>query len=264
MADLWQRTLLVSQKLCLIVFAIAAVAQTARGDGFRIETKVYFGDEEQPQSETTTLFLDGVVYDFVAKPAQTAVFRKPAGGKPGQFTLLNAQERIQTKLSTAQLAGAMGKLRNWAARQTDPFLKFAADPHFEESYQPQNNRLVLAHHLESYTVTTAPAEHTQELAEYREFLDWYTRLNALLSADHFPPEPRLQLNAALGRHQVIPLKVELTRAGVSDSLRAEHKFMWRLSREDSERIDQVRESLAAYREVANAEYREVTAVKQAE
>lgn len=254
MAHISIKTLSPKLRMLLAATVVSVLGQSLSAEGFRIETKVYFGEDERPQTETTTLFLDGVVYDFVAKPAQAAVFRKPTGGRPGQFILLQTEERIQTKLSTAQLAGAMDKLRNWASRQSDPFLKFAADPQFEESFEPQSSRLVLAHHLESYTVTTAPAEHARELAEYREFLDWYARLNALLSTDHFPPEPRLQLNAALARHQVIPLKVELTRAGVSDPLRAEHQFMWRLSREDSERIDQAREWLASYREVTNAEY----------
>jgi hypothetical protein len=235
-------------------FLIAAHGRDSLGEGFRIETKIYFGDEEKPQSETTTLFLDGVVYDFLAAPAQTAVFRKPAGDKPGQFTLLDPQARIQTKLSTEQLTGAMDKLRSWAAKQSDPFLQFAAAPNFEESFEAEGSRLVLAHHLESYTVVTSPAEHPEALAEYREFLDWYTKLNALLSADHFPPEPRLRLNDALSRHQVLPIQVELARAGVSEPLRAEHNFIWRLSRADLERIDQVRASLASYGEVSNAEF----------
>jgi hypothetical protein len=198
------------------------------------------------------------VYDFLAAPAQTAVFRKPSGGKPGQFTLLDPQQRIQTRLSTDQLMGAMDKLRSWAARQKDPFLQFAADPRFEESLESEDSRLVLAHHLETYTVVTSPAEDPRALAEYREFLDWYTRLNALLSADHFPPEPRLRLNEAIARHQVIPVKVELTRAGVSEPLRAEHNFIWRLSRADLARIDEVRASLASYREVTNAEFLDTT------
>ena len=76
-------------------------------EGFRIETKIYVGDEEKPPSETTTLFLDGVVYDFLANRTQTAVFRKPTGGKPGRFILLDPQQRIQTEISTDQLTGAM-------------------------------------------------------------------------------------------------------------------------------------------------------------
>ncbi|MEX2309935.1 MAG: hypothetical protein WD738_20350 [Pirellulales bacterium] len=242
----------------LILAACLATNATAIAvaEGFRIETRIFIGDEEQPASETTTLFLEGAVYDFLAQPPQIAVFRKAGGGKPGRFILLDAERRIRTELSTDQLAGAMEKLRAWAERQRDPFLKFAANPEFEESFAAESGKLVLASHLENYTVATAPAEHPQAVPEYREFLDWYTRLNTLLSAGP-PPEPRLRLNEALARHKAIPLKVELTRAGEKEPLRAEHHFTWRLSQDDMKRIDEVRASLASYRVVSNEEFQRI-------
>ena len=239
--------------LLATVVVTAAVSSIGVADDFRIETKIFVGDEEKPVSETTTLFLEGVVYDFLSAPRQVAVFRKAAGGKPGRFILLSPNERIRTELSTDQVARVMDKLRTWAARQQDPFLQFAADPQFKESFEPAKGRLVLASHLESYTVETTPADQAEALAEYREFLDWYTQLNTLLSHGP-PPEPRLRLNEALARHQVVPLKVELTRAGEKQPLRAEHQFIWRLSQDDIQRIDDVRASLAAYRQVSNEEF----------
>ena len=240
--------------LFVVTASFAAQLPTvASAEGFRIETTIFVADEKLPVSETTTLFLDGAVYDFLAKPAQTAVFRKPAGGKPGRFILLDSELRTRTELTTVQLAGAMDKLRTWAGRQRDPFLQFAADPRFEESFAPESGRLVLASHLENYTVATAPAEHPQAMAEYHEFLDWYTRLNTLLTAGP-PPEPRLRLNEALARHKAVPLKVELTRAGENEPLRAEHRFTWRLSQDDMKKVDDVQTSLASYRAVSNEEY----------
>jgi hypothetical protein len=50
------------------------------------------------------------------------------------------------------------------------------------------------------------------------------------------------------------LKVELTRAGEKGPVRAEHEFTWRLSNDDRENIDEVRASLASYREVKNEEF----------
>ena len=241
-----------SAALALVMLACVA-APRAAAEEFRIETRVYVDDEPKPVSETTTLFLDGVVYDFLAEPAQVAVFRKPGGGRLGRFILLDPSHEIRTELSTDQLAGAMGKLRAWAAQQTDPFLKFAANPQFNESYDEQSGRLTLASLTETYEVDTAKTDHPVAQAEYQEFLDWYTRLNTLLSAGP-PPQPRLQLNAALARHNVIPLKVKLTRAGEDQSIRAEHEFTWRLSRQDMNRIDNVRESLASYRDVSNDEF----------
>jgi hypothetical protein len=241
----------------LLICMSLCVSDVSAADGFRIETAVYVGDEEKPESEATTLFLDGVVYDFLANPEQTAVFRKPTGGKPGRFILLDPQDRMRTEFTTEQLTGAMQKLRTWASRQEDPFLQFAADPDFKESFESESGQLILASHVESYTVETTRVEHAAALAEYREFLDWYAQLNTLLSGGP-PPEPRLRLNAALARHEVVPLKVELTRGREKEPLRAEHKFTWRLSREDLDRIDEVRESLAAYKSVPNEQFLHTT------
>lgn len=225
----------------------------SRAENFRIETKIYVGDEDKPASETTTLFQDGTVYDFLSNPTQTAVFCKPTAGKPRRFILLHPGKRIRTEFDTEQLAGAMDKLRAWAGRQNDTFLQFAADPQFDETFNPEKNELVLASHLESYKVSTSSEEHAEALAEYREFLDWYARLNTLLQGTA-PPEPRLRLNEALARHQVIPLKIELTRSGERKPLRAEHDFTWLLSRDDEKRIDDVSNALFGYRQVTNEEF----------
>jgi hypothetical protein len=237
----------------IVAAASFASANVASAEGFRIETKVYVAEQKEPVSETTTLFLDGVVYDFLKKPEQTAVYRKPGGGKAGQFTLLNEQHSLLTKFSTDQVDGTVTKMKAWAARQKDPFLQFAANPEFDESFDDNTGKLTLASRLETYTVETMPAEHPDAIVEYREFLDSYTRLNTLLSAGSLPPEPRLRLNAVLARRKLVPIKVELARAG-EDPLRAEHAFTWRLSQDDHQRIDEIRGNLAKYQEVPNEQF----------
>jgi hypothetical protein len=242
-----------------MVFVLGACAAAKAGDGFRIETKIFIGEEKEAVSTTTTLFLEGVVYDFLAKPEQTAVFRKASSEKPGRFILLDNKNRVQTEVSTEELAGAMKKLRTWASRQTDPFLQFSADPKFDETFDRESGKLVLASHLETYTVETRPTQHQDSLVDYREFLDWYAQLNTLLTAGN-PPNPRLQLNDALARHKVVPDKVALKRAG-EDPIRAEHDFTWRLSQDDLQRIDDVRAALTTYRKVDNQEYLKTSASK---
>ncbi|MGD9632799.1 MAG: hypothetical protein AB7G28_07410 [Pirellulales bacterium] len=240
----------------LLVFAFGALLATAAfAEGFRIETKVFVGDEEKPISKSTTLFQDGVVYDFLKDPEQIAVFRKRGGGEPGRFILLDVNRRVRTELSTDQLAGAMNKLRNWAARQREPFLKFAANPQFEETFDRETGQLLLASHEESYTIKTESADAPEAMAEYREFLDWYARLNTLIHAGP-PPEPRLQVNAALARYQVVPVTVELAREGEKEKLRAEHDFTWLLSKQDLGKIDDARAAIVAYREVDNEQFLE--------
>jgi hypothetical protein len=238
-----------------LMLLVAFGTSVAWAEDFRIETKVFVGDEGEPFSKSTTLFQGGVVYDFLAEPEQTAVFRKPGGGRSGRFILLDVERRVRTELSTDQLAGAMNKLRNWAARQRDPFLKFAANPQFEETFDRETGQLLLASHEESYTIKTESSDAPDAMAEYREFLDWYARLNTLIHAGP-PPEPRLQVNAALARYQVVPVKVELARAGEKEKLRAEHEFAWLLSKKDLGKIDDARAAIVAYRQVDNEQYLE--------
>jgi hypothetical protein len=239
--------------LVFIAAACSAIPPLVLAAEFRIETEIFVDDEEQPVSTATTMFHGGVVYDFLVEPEQAAIFRKPGGGKPGRFILLDPVRRVRTELSTDQLAGAMDKLTTWASRQQDPFLQFAANPKFDESYSEESGKLVLASHEESYQIATTPAHEPDALGEYREFLDWYARLNTLLVAGP-PPGPRLQVNAAMARYQVIPVSVQLTRSGEKIPLRAEHEFTWRLSKDDLARIDDACASLAAYRPVSNDEF----------
>ncbi len=237
----------------VVVVAIASGAGQLLGEGFRIQTKIYVGDEKEPTSKTTTLFQDGVVYDFLENPEQTAVFRKPTGDKPARFILLNDQKQAQTEVSTEKLSAAMKKLRTWAVEQKDPFLQFSANPQFKETFDRDSGRLVLTSYIETYTVETNQTQHQDMLGSYREFLDWYTQLNTLLTGGGIPPDPRLKLNEVLARHKAIPTKVELKRAG-EDPIRAEHDFTWRLSQDDLERIDDVHNALSKYKSMENAEF----------
>lgn len=239
---------------CLAFALVALVSSAAWAEDFRIETEVFVGEEEKPISRSTTLFQGGVVYDFLDEPEHIAVFRKPNGG-PGRFILLDVNRRVRTELSTDQLAGAMNKLKNWAARQRNPFLKFAANPQFEETFDRETGQLILASHEESYTIKTETATAPESMAEYREFLDWYARLNTLIHAGP-PPEPRLQVNAALARYQVVPVTVELARAGEKEKLRAEHQFVWLLNKKDLGKIEDARAAIVAYRPVENEQYLE--------
>jgi hypothetical protein len=259
----WSSLVILLMTIAFAASCLAFAPRPAHAEEFRIETKIFAGDEEKPVSEATTLFHEGLVYDFLADPEQICVFRKPGGGKPGRFILLDPERRLRTEVTTPQLAGAMEKLRTWAAQQKDPFLKFAANPEFEESFEADTGKLVLASYFESYTVETAPADEPEVLAEYREFLDWYTQLNTLLQAGP-PPEPRLRLNSALARYRVVPVKVELTRSNDKTPLRAEHDFTWRLSQDDRERIDDANDALASFHKVSNDEFLRATQPEEKE
>jgi len=219
----------------------------------RIETNVYADEQEEPISHTVTLFESGTVYDFVDQPAQIIVFRPPTSSHPGQFILLDLDSKKRTELSTDRIAGLMKKLNRWAAEQDNPLLKFAAQPEFQETFDEDTGALRLTSDPWNYTVATIPAENAEALARYREFTDWFTRLNTMLYGAP-PPGPRLKLNAALEEHGVVPVEIHRTLDEDSTSLRATHLFSWRLSREDRGRLEKARRYLASFEKVDNKDF----------
>jgi hypothetical protein len=225
----------------------------AQSQDFRIETNVFVGDESEPISHTVTLFSAGVVYDFVDDPAQTAVFRHPSAGRPGQFILLDPEGQRRTEISTERIERLMKKLSRWAEKQENELLKFSAKPEFEESFDKETGQLTLSSPVWTYHVATVPADEATAMARFREFSDWYARLNTMMHGTP-PPMPRLKLNEALTRHGVVPVEIRRTVSEESSELRATHLFSWRLSREDQTRLDEVRRHLTNFDKVENKSF----------
>lgn len=220
----------------------------------RIETYVYGQEEaEEPLSHTITLFDKNTVYDFVDNPQQIAVFRAPAPGASGQFILLDVASARRTEVSTDRINGLMEKLSQWAAEQKDPLLKFSAAPVFKETYDRDTGVLTLSSDLWDYKVGTIPAEDVSMLARYREFTDWYTRLNTMMNSSP-PPGPRLELNSSLEKYGVMPVEILRTLKANKSTLRATHDISWRLSRDDRARLDEAKKYLASFKKVGNEEF----------
>jgi hypothetical protein len=237
----------------LSLFLMGAYAPQARSQELRIETDVYEGDEQESKSHNVTLFESGTVYDFVEKPARITVFRPPTQSRPGQFILLDTETQRRTEVSTDRIEGLMDKLSIWAAKHKDPMLQFSAKPEFEETYDEQSGVLTLKHPMWDYAVATIPAENIERLASYREFADWYSRLSTMLDGT-LPPGPRLKLNAALEKHEVMPVEIRRTIKSASTQLRATHLISWRLSREDHARLEAAREQLTRFEKVKNKDF----------
>ncbi len=230
-----------------------AWASPTRSEDFRIETRLFQADVEEPVSENETLFENGTVYDFLESPPRTAVFRKPAGEVSGRFILLDTHREVWTELATDQVDHLITKLRSWALDHDDPWLRFAAAPDFDEQYDSKSGLLTLRSDHLVYESSTVSAEGHDGLRDYRQFSDWYARLNTLLGGQRLP-FPRLALNAALAKYDVVPSSVRLQMPAQGIDVRAEHRFTWRLSKMDRMRIDTVRKQLRDFRQVTNSEF----------
>lgn len=225
----------------LFVLLWGSMATLAWGVDFRMENKVYLEHQRDPAVETTTIFYNGAVYDFLTKPAEVTIFEK----EPSRFVILDTQRRIKTQLTLSEVEAFVERLRRRADEYADPFVAFLAHPEFDKSFDPTARELTLQSPWLTYRVVTVDAENPELAAEYRAFADALARLNALLNPKGLPPFPRLVLNAELQRREELPKEVQLTihpDRGLFPKkrtvLRSEHHLVRQISELDRARVQQ--------------------------
>jgi hypothetical protein len=232
-------------------------------DDFRIESKIFVGKEIVATSENLTLFRGGQVYDFLTKPSETTVFDKPRG----RVILLDPARKVRTEIKSDRLIAFSEELKVWASKQSDPFLKFAADPRFQQRLEP-SGELAFTSPFISYRIGTVKANTDSVAQQYLEFADSYARLNALTNPGSVPPLPRLAINAALFKTEAIPESVQMTMparqrlGGKTTTLRSEHSIAWRLLESDLQRINDAEESLVTFTPVPLEHYLKTTTAKR--
>jgi hypothetical protein len=247
---------------CIVLFLggvfgiVAGQAGRAIGEDFRVDNTVYAADQKEPNSESTTIFHGGVVYDCMKTPAETVVFDKNAD----RFVLLNLTQRVRAELTTDRLAAFTDGLQMRAAKSKDPLMKFLAGPKFDEKFDETAGELTLSSPLVTYRLVLAPESNQSIVEQYHEFCDYYARLNALLAGSR-PPFGRIVVNAALAQRQATAAKVILTIAsgkGVSQqrtTIRSEHRVVRPLEPADLERVAKTRELMGNLKLVSFEEYR---------
>lgn len=244
----------------LIVGLLVLVgASPIAADGFRVENQVFVEDEEEPSSRSTTIFYEDVVYDYLDTPKEITVFDRLAG----RIILLDPVRKIRTELTSRDLEALSGRLRTWAAGQGDPFLRFSAQPDFDEDYDSSTGGLKLQSPWISYEVETSALVRTEALELYLEFCDWYSLLNVRLDPGSRPPFPRMVLNRKLNLLGRMPREVHLTVRpkgetflGEKTSARSEHRVIPHLLESDRSRIAQTDQFMATFQPLPFREYQE--------
>ena len=232
------------------------VSQTLAED-FRIETQVFLADEAEPISENVTFFKSGVVYDFLSEPNQIAIFRMTESTQSGTLILLDPKRKLRTDLTTEEILLYSRGLQDWATTHEDPLLKFSANPDFKETFDERDGTLTLTHERMRYRLLTQACNESTS-TQYKEFSDWYVRAAARMHQGALPPFPRLMVNAALARHQVIPREVhlEVPPSGGHPALnvRSQHEVLQRLSQSDRQEIEKAQKFLAEFKKVDFKEF----------
>lgn len=237
---------------------LASLMPVASALDFRIETKLYMGDEELPIVENTTLFQNGVIYDFVENTGRVAIFHDARGERAASFVLMDPSRSVKTEIELSRMDTAIEKLCKAARQSKNALDKFSAVPNFSELFDQESGVLTLESEPMTYRLGTVPVDHEEAWGDLRNYFDGYAKLNCILAFGR-PPKPRLEVNNALRKYNVVPVQVNLSISGdEAAELRAEHFFTWRLSKDDRARIALVGEQLVSFNHVSNAEFREGT------
>ena len=229
-------------------FAVLASAQE-----FRVQSEVFVADEETPIAENLTLFTaSNVVYDFSLNDSQEIAMWDAKGGR---LILLDPTRRQKATVMTEKLMEFNRGIKAVAASKKDTDL---FEPRFEVKFDDAQRTLNLSSKRITYLVIGQPANEATAAQRYKDFADWYARLNAM-RIGNMPPFGRLELNRHLAEHGLLPQEVKRTviydRAfGQQHEMRSKHIIDWMLSNTDRKRINEVGGYLASFAEVALPEY----------
>ena len=244
------------QALAVVFCAVAGAATAACADDFRIENEVFLGNEKEPRAESTTIFQDGVVYDYLKQPPEVTVFDKTHG----RFILLDTVRRVKTELTAGEVEDFIRRLKQRASQQKDPFIQFMANPSLQQRFDEGSGELVFDSDWINYRLLTTGAKSQAMSRQYRDFCDGYCLLNTMLNPGARPPFARLQINEALERREMLPREVHLTlrpKRGFRPrriNIRSEHRLRSRLVESDRRRVAQTKEFIAIYQSLSFEEF----------
>lgn len=246
--------------LLALVWTPNLTAQTGGAENveFRVESKLFRDNEKEPYLESTTVFLRGMVYDYLKGPGEVTVFDKARN----RFILLNMNRRVYTEINTDKVTAFTDALRRWTTVQPEPYVQFLGDPKFEEQADEENHQLVFNSHWMTYRLTTISLDSEAMSRQYHEFCDWCYRLNTLLTPGARPPFPAMAVNASLEKQRLFSTETSLTirpRKGVTGkriAIRGEYQLIRRLVESDRDRAAQTDQFMAMFTQVSFEEYQE--------
>ncbi len=227
---------------------------TAQQPGFRIETDILFGDDNEPAKQTLTLFSEGVYYDFSVDDPTAITMIDP---QRNRIVLLDAKRNIQTVLDTNEMHKYVESAR-LQANSPDLQLLLKASEQF--SFDERTGKCTVGIPQMQYIATSQqPTDEkwaNQIAAQYADFANWSARLNAVYPPQR-PPYVRMRLNDELASRGLLPAEIEITTKPISGKpmiARCRLLAIWKLSSDDHAKIKSVGEKLAQFNKLESTRY----------
>ena len=225
---------------------------------FRVDNRVFLAGEKTPSSQSTTIFSQGDIFDFMEDPPETLIFLQ---GRQ-DFVLLSVPRRVCTEIPGARVIEITDAMRQKAEKQDRQFLQFMANPLLEQQVDGGTGLLTFRSPWITYRVTPAEIADPAVVRRYREFSDWYARMGPILDPEALLPFARMEVNQQLERRGVVPREVSLTVTPArgqperETQARSQHRFVERLAAGDVARVTQARQMMAIFKRVDLKEYRQ--------
>jgi len=216
---------------------------------FRVETDVYEGESNAPQSQHLILFDSGVIYDLpVARGEIVTVFDIPRN----RVVLVHKTSRVRSSIDTETLVQMTAQVRSAAAeRGTGATLGLDATM----IASPDQSLYTLQFGSTRYEVQPQTTSDPVVASEFAAFTSWAARLNIALRIGP-PPFAAMTIADELARDGRMPrkVKVDLRRGLTTRTYRSEHIVVERLSDFDRKKISDVGGMIAMFEEVAFSEF----------
>lgn len=244
-----------SHWLLSLFLSVHLAPTVSLGQEFRVETDVFIGTQKKPVAQNLTIFTSGLVYDFpLMGPSEIAVLDPTRG----RFVLLDTQRKVKSTLTTQELLEYTASIKA-QAQDADGVVGFAVSPQFDQTFDESTGWLTLSSKPMTYRLKGLKPKQPAAVEVYRQFADWYARLNATRPGN-LPPFARLELNKAAAARGLVPEEVELTvvsgsLGGKRLAVRSRHMINWLLSNTDRKRVEEAGDFLVNYQSIKYPEYR---------
>lgn len=169
-----------------LMFEPCAIAQNlaakAAATAFRVDTDIFLKENsKEPDSQTLTLFKEGVYYDFALDRTQAVTVIDPHGRR---IILLSPPRKLKTTLETATMLDYMKTVQETVQGNNELTKMLAATQQVD--FDPMTNLLSIGDKTMSYESTLQPAKDLSMTQQYADFADWSARLNTFLPPHHWP------------------------------------------------------------------------------
>ena len=231
---------------CALIVLLVAAAGEAGAQDFSVKTKIRDARNpgKPPVGQSVTLFHAGKVYDCLDSGNRMTVF-EPAQER---FVIIDSSRRVAATISLSELGdwlyqedkrleGELSKRKSEPDRWDVQLADFQLHPVFQSRFDAAKKSLELSSRVMTYSVKCDKSNPVQLGEAYLDYADWAARLNYIMIPQAAFPGPRLQLNEALRRQQLLPVEVswKLNRTNGTHQI-AQHQYNWKLESRDRDLI----------------------------